>query len=200
MRILVFTLILISFFKLPARAQGVDHGVREKVLAAKAEAIRVIQTYSHYHKNDRQESEMTKAMADLLEESSTAQAVGQTLRYCNTNPNVVADTDWISQVVAICPYGLTLSKDNLIQTFIHEAYHLYEGKYYMPKYYPDIYKKILSNPQFEVGPHIRDESEKRAATIELKIMKETYGCVFSVTSYFDDLLGLVRNKDYFICK
>ena len=47
---------------------------------------------------------------------------------------------------------------------------------------------------------LSDAGEAQASKIELEIMLKTYGCVFSETRYFEDLLGLVKGKDFFVCK
>lgn len=200
MRVLMFALVLISLCGLRAWAQGVDPDIREKVLAARIEAISVIQHYSQNPSYDRKTREVATRMADLLEKAGIVPAVGMIKQTCKNNPRIIANTDWITQGVALCDRGLSASTNELIQIFIHEAYHLYEGKFYMPQYYPDIYKKILANPLYEVGPRITDESETRAATIELKIMLKTYGCVFLDTGYFKSLLGKRKSIDYFMCK
>jgi hypothetical protein len=199
MRILVFTLILISFFKLPARAQGVDHGVREKVLSANDEAIRIMRTYSENSNNNFEYRKAAKRMANLLEKSAIAPADNMTMQRRIKNPMLQAVTGLNTHLVSLCPYALQSNKNELIQIFIHESYHLYEGDYYYRMYNPELYKKFLTN-NFYMTSAEADDSERRASIIELQIMLKTYGCVFSTSSYFKRLLGLEKNKDYFICK
>ena len=81
MRIVLITLIL-SIFGFQAQAQKVDPSVRLKVLAAKAEAIRVIREYSENANYDAEMRKTAGLMADLLEKSRTIPAVGVVLRHC----------------------------------------------------------------------------------------------------------------------
>ncbi len=201
MRIVLITLIL-SIFGYQAQAQiQKANPLKDKILGAKAKAISVMREYSENEAYDSDIRKAARLMADLLEKASTAPAVGKTVYYCNKNPGVVADTDWVSQVISLCPRGLSSTREDLIQTFIHEAYHLYEWKYYIPEHFPKFYKKLMLDPNVILDyPDFSEDCERRAATIELEIMLKTYKCVYSVTTYFKDLLGLNKGRDYFICK
>jgi hypothetical protein len=201
MKILALIIILSSLCGLPAQAGGVDPGIREKVLAAKAEAIEAIRIYSMDSKYDQHMRKIAAKTADLLEKSSTIPAVGMALESCNEHPSAVAGTDGLSGVIALCQYGLDSTKNDLIQTFIHEAYHLYDGVYYIPQKYPAYYNEVKLHPEaYKKYPQIVTAAEKRAATFELEIMLKIYKCVFSETSYFKDLLHLQKGRDFTVCK
>jgi hypothetical protein len=199
MKFLALALILTFFGGSFAGAQTIEPEVREKVLGAYHEAIEVLNEYSKNPQYKPQYRETTRLMAELLDKADFGFASEKSMGECIKDPKMEAGTGLRSQTIMICPYGLSLSKNQLIQTFIHESYHLYEGKYYYRTYKPDLYKKFLANDFDMTRPETRD-SEKRATIMELEIMLKTYGCVYSTSGYFRPLLGLVENKDYTICK
>ena len=200
MRIVLITLIL-SIFGFQAQAQKADPAIRAKVLAARAEAIQVIREYSENANYDAEMRKTAGLMADLLEKAGIIPAVGVSLKNCEKNVDMEANTGAISQVISLCHYGISSSENEIIQIFIHEAYHLYEGVYYLPEYNFEFYEKLRGDPGGTIWPQdLSDASEKRASKIELEIMQKTYGCVFSVTTYYKDLLGLKKGKDFFVCK
>ncbi len=200
MRIVLITLIL-SIFGFQAQAQKADPAIRAKVLAARAEAIQVIREYSENANYDAEMRKTAGLMADLLEKSRTIPAVGVVFKLDCSDSATEASTGWISQIISLCPTGLSSTPNELVQTFIHEAYHLYEGIYYIPLHHQDYYQKITQDVGEKLKrPDLLEASEKRAATMELEIMLKTYECVYSETTYFEDLLGLVNGKDFFICK
>jgi hypothetical protein len=198
MRVLMFALVLISLCGLPARAQGIDSVISNKIRDANYEAIRIMKMYSKSPSNNFEYREIAKRMANLLEKAPIAPADNRTLKKCLSDPKMEAGTGQISQIISICPKGLSLNIDELIQTLIHESYHLYEGKYYYPNYNPTLYKKLLEDG--EMTQIEAKDSERRATTMEIDIMQQTYGCVFSTSTYFKQLLGLTENNGYTICK
>ena len=200
MRIVLITLIL-SLFGYQAQAQKVDPSVRAKVLAARAEAIQVIREYSENADYDAEMRKTAGLMADLLEKSRTIPAVGTNLRVGCRKKTTTAYADMISQIITLCPLGLSSSDGDLVQTFVHEDYHLYEGIYFFPIYEPEFYEELQLNPSDALNNRkVVINSEKRASAMELEIMFRAYKCVYSETSYFEDLLGLVKGEDFVICK
>lgn len=200
MKFLVLALILtFSTAGSLVQAQTIDPVVRDKVLSAYKEAINVLNEYSQNPKGNSEDREISKLMAELLEKADFGPAIENAMDDCIKDPKMEAGTGLKSQNILLCPYGLSLSKNQLIQTFIHESYHLYEGKYYYRIYQSELYRKFLDN-DFKMTNSETRESERRATIIEVEIMLKTYGCVFSKSGYFRPLLGLVENRDYTICK
>jgi hypothetical protein len=200
MRILTLIVILISFCGPATLAREVDSDV-QKVLDARIEAVKVLKNYSQNYTNVADSRRIASHMAELLEKAGLGKAVGIVRRACEQNPQMTANTGWISQIISLCDRGFLSSKNELIEIFIHESYHLYEGAYYIPENYPKLYQEIKQASEERI-PYMQvlEDSEKRATTIELEVMRGTYKCVFIDTEYFKSILGLKKNKDYFICK